>query len=125
MKRYLIIAGLGSYLMLAAADAQAHHAFAAMYDAQKAVKLRGTVAKVEWINPHSWIHIDVKRNDGKVETWIIEAANPATLLERGYSKDSLKVGTEVSVDGYQAKDGSLHVHGRELAINNGPPLFLG
>src|SRR5215471_19342458 len=79
----------------------AHHAFAAEFDAKKPIKLRGTVTKMEWINPHAWIHIDVKKPDGTVDEWMIEAGTPNTLLRRGFTKDSLKAGTEVIVDGYQ------------------------
>jgi hypothetical protein len=103
----------------------AHHAFAAEFDAKKPVKLRGTVTKMEWINPHAWIHIDVKKADGTVDEWMIEAGTPNTLLRRGFTKDSLKVGTEIIVDGYQSKDGSLRANGRDLTLPNGQTLFLG
>src|SRR5215468_8794668 len=78
----------------------AHHAFAAEYDAKRPVKFSGTVTKMEWINPHAWIHVDVKKPDGTVEPWMIEFGTPNTLLRRGFTKDSLKAGTEVVVDGY-------------------------
>ena len=100
-------------------------AFAAEFDANKPVKLRGTVTKMEWINPHAWIHIDVKKPDGTSETWMIEAGTPNTLLRRGFTKDSLKAGTEVLVDGYQSKDGSLRANGRNLTLPDGQTLFLG
>jgi Spy/CpxP family protein refolding chaperone len=119
-----IAAAIGLYVILAASPAEAHHAFAASYDAGRPVRLRGTVAKVEWINPHSWIHIEVKRSDGKVDAWAIEAAAPNTLFGR-FTKDALRLGTEVTVEGYQAKDGSLRIHGRDLTLPNGQPLFLG
>jgi hypothetical protein len=112
-------------LVLAARPALAHHAFAAEFDAKKPVKLRGTVTKMEWINPHAWIHIDVKKPDGTVEEWMIEAGTPNTLLRRGFTKDSLKAGTEVLVDGYQSKDGSLRANGRDITLPNGQTLFLG
>src|ERR1700730_5950099 len=92
----------------------AHHAFAAEFDANKPIKLEGTVTKMEWINPHAWLHIDVKKPDGKVESWMIEGGTPNTLLRRGITRDSLQVGTEVVVDGYQAKDGSRRANGRDL-----------
>ena len=119
------VAGVGLFLLLAAAPALAHHAFAAEFDAKKPVKLRGTVTKMEWINPHAWIHIDVKKPDGAVEEWMIEAGTPNTLLRRGFTKQSLLAGTEVIVDGYQSKDGSLRANGRDLTLPNGHILFLG
>src|SRR5215475_5253263 len=103
----------------------AHHAFAAEFDAKKPIKIRGTVTKMEWINPHAWIHIDVKKQDGTVEEWMIEAGTPNTLLRRGFTRDSLKAGTEVIVDGYQSKDGSLRANGRDITLPNGQTLFLG
>src|SRR5437667_2832875 len=112
-------------LALAVKTASAHHAFAAESDAKKPIKLRGTVTKMEWINPHAWIHIDVKKPDGSVDEWMIEAGTPNTLLRRGFTKDSLKAGTEVLVDGYQSKDGSLRANGRDITLPNGKTLFLG
>jgi hypothetical protein len=106
-------------------SASAHHAFAAEFDAKKPVKLRGTVTKMEWINPHAWVHIDVKKDDGSVDEWMIEAGTPNTLLRRGFTRDSLKPGTEIIVDGYQSKDGSLRANGRDVTLPNGQTLFLG
>ena len=119
------IAALVLGLILAAAPVSAHHAFAAEFDAKKPVKLQGTVTKMEWINPHAWIHIDVKRPDGAVDEWMIETGTPNTLLRRGFTRDSLKPGTEVIVDGYQSKDGSLRANGRDITLPNGQTLFLG
>ena len=120
-----LIALTASFLVAAAAPVFAHHAFAAEFDAKKPVKLRGTVTKMEWINPHTWIYMDVKKPDGTVEEWMIEAGTPNTLLRRGFTKDSLKAGTEVLVDGYQSKDGSLRANGRNLTLPDGQTLFLG
>jgi hypothetical protein len=119
------IAALVAVLVLAAAPASAHHAFAAEFDAKKPIKLQGTVTKMEWINPHAWIHIDVKKPDGAVEEWMIEAGTPNTLLRRGLTRDSLKKGTEIVVDGYQSKDGSLRANGRDVTLPDGKTLFLG
>jgi uncharacterized protein DUF6152 len=119
----VIIAGL--LILAAAGPLLAHHAFASEFDAKKPVKFRGTVIKMEWINPHAWIHVAVKKPDGTVEEWMIEAGTPNTLLRRGLTKDSLKPGTEIMVDGYQSKDGSLRANGRDLTLPNGQTLFLG
>src|SRR5215471_1519721 len=107
------------------AAAYAHHAFAAEFDATKPVKFTGTVTKMLWVNPHAWIYVDVKTPDGSVEEWMIEAGTPNTLMRRGFTKESLAPGTEVVVDGYQAKDGSHRANGRDLTLPNGQTLFLG
>jgi len=125
MKSKLSIVALAAGLLLgAAASAFAHHAFAAEFDSKKPVKLRGTVTKMEWINPHTWIYMDVKKDDGSVDEWMIEAGTPNTLLRRGFTRESLKAGTVVLVDGYQSKDGSLRANGRNLTLPNGQTLFL-
>lgn len=103
----------------------AHHAFSAEFDANRPVKLKGVITKMEWINPHAWIHIDVKKADGKVEKWMIEGGTPNTLLRRGFTKDAVKPGTEIMVDGYQAKDGSMKANGRDLTLPDGKKLFMG
>ena len=123
-KLIVMIAAAGVFL-LAAKPVPAHHAFAAEFDANKPIKLKGVVSKMEWINPHAWIHIDVKGSDGKVEKWMIEGGTPNTLLRRGFTKFSLLPGTEIVVDGYQAKDGSLKANGRDLTFPDGKKLFLG
>lgn len=122
-KLAVLVAGLG--LLLSAAPVWAHHAFAAEFDAKKPVNLRGTVTRMEWINPHAWIHMDVKGPDGKVVQWMIEAGTPNTLFRRGFTKDSLKTGIEIVVDGYQAKDGSNRANGRDVTLPDGRKLFLG
>jgi hypothetical protein len=111
--------------VFAVRQAPAHHAFAAEFDAKKPVKLQGTVSMVEWINPHAWIHIDVKRPDGVVETWMIEGGTPNTLFRRGVTKNSLPIGTALVVDGYQAKDGTLKANGRDITFPDGRKLFIG
>src|SRR6059058_5245691 len=120
-----LIALTASFLFAAAAPAFAHHAFAAEFDAKKPVKLRGTVTKMEWINPRTWIYLYVKKPDGKIEEWMVEAGTPNTLLRRGFTKETLKSGTQITVDGYQSKDGSLRANGRDLTLPNGQTLFLG
>src|SRR6185436_14411787 len=120
-----VVAGAAFAVAAAAVPVIAHHSFAAEFDSKKPIKLRGVVTKMEWINPHAWIHIDVKKADGTVEEWMIEAGTPNTLLRRGFTKESLKNGTEVIVDGYQSKDGSLRANGRDLMLPNGQTLFLG
>ena len=122
-KLAIVLVGMG--LLLAAAPIWAHHAFAAEFDAKKPVKLRGTITRMEWINPHSWIHINVKTNDGTATEWMIEGGTPNTLFRRGVTKDSLAVGTEIVVDGYQAKDGSARANGRDITFPDSRKLFLG
>ena len=124
-KVIVAIVGLAVSLGVTAASLSAHHAFAAEFDAKKPIRLRGTVARMEWINPHTWIHLDVKRADGKVERWMIEGGPPNALYRRGFTKDSLPLGIEIIVEGFQAKDGSMRGNGRDLTLPNGRKLFLG
>lgn len=125
MRRTLAVIIAGVALLVAAVPVMAHHAFAAEFDANRPLKLTGTVTRMEWINPHAWIHIDVKRPDGTVESWMVEGGTPNTLLRRGFTKASLEKGTEILVDGFQAKDGSRRMNGRDLKLPDGRTLFLG
>lgn len=102
----------------------AHHAFAAEFDASKPLKLQGKVTKWELVNPHSWIHLDVKGPDGKVADWMIEGGSPNSLFRLGFTKDSLPPGTEIVVEGYAAKDGSTRAVGASLTFTDGKKLFL-
>ena len=125
MRAKIAMVVMGASLVLAAAPAWAHHAFAAEFDSKKPIKLRGAITKVEWINPHSWIHVTVKNADGTSTEWMVEGGTPNTLFRRGVTKDSLAVGTEIVVDGYQAKDGSNRANGRDITFPDGRKLFLG
>jgi uncharacterized protein DUF6152 len=125
MRRHLLVGLAAVSLTLAAAPLYAHHAFSSEFDADKPLELSGTVSKMEWVNPHAWIHIEVKKPDGKVEEWMIEGGTPNTLMRRGVSRDTLKIGTEVKISGYQAKDGSNRANGRDITYPDGRKLFLG
>jgi hypothetical protein len=121
-----LVAGLfvGGMLMTSV-PALAHHAFAAEFDIEKPVALKGTVTVMEWVNPHSWIHIDVKGPDGTVVNWMVEGGSPNALLRLGFTKNAVLPGMEIAVEGFQAKDGSNTAVGRSLTLANGKKLFLG
>jgi hypothetical protein len=125
MRSRLLFVFAGLLAVGAPVSVVAHHAFAAEFDAKRTVKLRGVVTKMEWINPHSWIHIDVKDASGKVVPWMVEGGAPNALLRRGFTKNSLPIGTEVFIEGYQAKDGSTRANGRDITLPNGQKLFVG
>jgi hypothetical protein len=125
MKIKQIAMAAGAGLVLATVPAWAHHAFAAEFDAKKPVHLEGVVTKVELINPHSWIHVDVKEADGKTASWMVEAGSPNVLLRRGFTKATIATGTPVVVEGFQSKDGSMRANGRDITLPNGQKLFLG
>jgi hypothetical protein len=114
-----------TFALVAAAPLWAHHAFSAEFDEKKPVTLRGIVTQMEWINPHAWIHIDVKNPEGAVESWMVEAGAPNALLKRGWTKKSLLERTEIVVQGYQAKDGALRANGRNVTFPDGRKLFVG
>src|SRR5262245_54739839 len=103
----------------------AHHAFQAEFDDKKPVHLVGKVTKMEWINPHAWIHIDVTDADGKVTSWMVECGSPNIMLRRGFTKESLEFGTVLTVDGYQAKNGSMRANGSSVTFRDGRRLFVG
>ncbi|NIP94823.1 MAG: hypothetical protein GWO24_15800, partial [Akkermansiaceae bacterium] len=110
----VMVAAVG--VTLAAVPVVAHHAFSAEFDANRPVHFQGTVTKVEWINPHAWIHMDVKMDDGTTERWMIEGGNPHNLFRRGFSKEVIQVGMEIVVDGYGSKDGTRRANGRDLTL---------
>ena len=131
MRTTLIVAGIA--MLMATVPVMAHHAFSAEFDANRPVQLIGTVTKVEWINPHAWIHLRAQTADGGEEIWMVEGGTPNTLFRRGFTKTSLSPGTEIVVDGYQSKDRSgagseqspLKANGRNITFLDGRKLFLG
>jgi hypothetical protein len=128
--KFILLAGTAAGgAVLGATSAFAHHAFAAEFDANKPVNLRGVVTKIEWINPHAWIHVAHKLPDGTTQAWMVEGGTPNTLLRRGITKDSLKIGTEIVVRGYQSKDGlcrpECRANGRDVTFPDGRKLFMG
>jgi hypothetical protein len=123
MKLSVAVAGFG--LLLTVAPVVAHHAFQAEYDDKKPVHLVGKVTEMEWINPHSWIHVDVTMPDGKVVNWMVECGSPNIMLRRGFTKRSLEAGTDLVIDGYQAKSGELKANGGSITFKDGHRLFVG
>jgi hypothetical protein len=124
-KQLVAIAVMGLFLAGMAVPVFAHHAFAAEFDAKRPVRFEATVTRMQWTNPHVWIHVDVKKPDGTIEKWAFEAGTPNVLFRRGFTKNSLLPGTKIVVDGYQAKDGSRRANGRDITFPDGKKLFLG
>jgi hypothetical protein len=116
---------VGACVLLMAAQVRAHHAFAAEFDVNKPLQLQGTLLKWEMVNPHSWFHVSVKDRDGKVTTWLVEGGSPNQLIRMGVTKATVPIGTELVVDGYQAKDGTNKAVGRNFVLADGKRLFLG
>lgn len=119
----LVMIGIG--VLMASASLVAHHSFAAEFDANQKLTLRGTITRIEWINPHSWIHLDVLRPDGSVDKWMIETGNPGGLIRRGFTKKSVPSGAEIVVVGFRAKDGSLKANGLDVTFADGRKVFIG
>ena len=124
-RNYLMFMLIAMAMISLAPPASAHHSLAAEYNADNPVTLTGSVTKMAWINPHSWIYIDVRKPDGAVENWAVEAGPPGTLIRAGFTKESLTPGTVIVVNGYRAKDGALRANGRDITLPDGRLLFVG
>ena len=124
MTASIVVAGI--VFIAAAVPVVGHHAFGAEFDPDAPIRLQGKVVKLEWVNPHAWIHIEVKKPDGTAEVWMVEGGTPNTLLRRGLTRESLSIGTELVVDGYQTKDHSLkRANGRDVTFTDGRKMFMG
>lgn len=125
--RLALLTGIPTFMLLIyAAQLQAHHAFGAEFDRNAPIKLQGKIVKLEWVNPHTWIHLEVTKDDGSTEVWMVEGGTPNVLLRRGLRRDCLTPGTEIIVDGYQAKNHALkRANGRDVTFTDGNKIFMG
>jgi hypothetical protein len=121
----VVLGGLALAVAATAVPVYAHHSFAAEFDSAKPVLFTGTVTRMDWINPHVWIHMTVAQPNGKAEEWMVEGGAPAVLFRRGFSKNSLQPGTKIVVDGYRAKDGTNKMNAREITFADGRRMFAG
>jgi hypothetical protein len=126
MRMTLSMLCAGALLLATTIPVIGHHAFGAEFDPDAPIRLQGKVVKLEWVNPHAWIHIEIKKPDGTAEVWMVEGGTPNTLLRRGLTRESLTIGTELIVDGYQTKDHSLkRANGRDVTFTDGRKMFMG
>jgi hypothetical protein len=125
-KRLLAVAVIGTMASGSGARvASAHHSFAAEFDADQPVTLQGTITAMEWINPHTWMHVDVRNDDGTITPWMIEGGTPNTLMRRGFTMETVKAGTEITIEGFRARNGANRANGRDLVLADGTRLFMG
>jgi Family of unknown function (DUF6152) len=125
MQLKVLLTALGVGIVMASGAVRAHHAFTAEFDANQPIILKGVVSKAEWVNPHSWVYLDVKDDTGKTTTWAIECGAPNALLRRGWNKNSLPIGSAIVVDGYRAKNGSSTANAKDITFPDGKKLFMG